>query len=173
MPRNRRRNEWTRTRYGGWTRSFGQRGMRVRLFQNRQGGTFYRAVWAPGRGRDVASLKTTDRDEAERCGRALLAALLQRTPVVQQSVVTLEALWIRYQKEAPTFAACTSATQQDAASRADVLTGFFGREFDLGTLTEHDVRRYEAARRTSGITCRSGGKTRPLRARTERRERIT
>ena len=111
MPRNRRRNEWTRTRHGGWTRSFGQRGMRVRLFQNRRGGTFYRAVWVHGRGREVASLETTDRDEAERRGRALLAALLQGSPVAQKSVVTLETLWERYRLEAPAFATCTTATR--------------------------------------------------------------
>lgn len=166
MPRNRRRNEWTRTKHGGWTRSFGEPGMRVRLFQNRRGGTFYRAVWVPGRGRDVASLGTEDRDEAERHGRALLAALLEGTPMVEQSVVTLEALWDRYRREAPTFAACTKTTRQDAAGRADVLLGFFGTEFEVATLTEHDVRRYEAARRPGGIAGRSGRKTRLVRART-------
>ena len=76
-PREIPRTEWTRNKSGGWTRSLGERGMRVRLFENRRGGVFYRQVWVPGVGRSVQSLRTKDRAEAERLGRQLLAALLQ------------------------------------------------------------------------------------------------
>src|SRR6185503_17007416 len=61
---------------GKWTRSLGMRGARVRLFQRRSGTTFYRDVWVRGKGRDIKSLNTCDRDEAERLGKQLLGALL-------------------------------------------------------------------------------------------------
>jgi hypothetical protein len=41
--RNPRRNEWHQAD-GKWTKSLGRRGLRVRLFQNRKGGVFYRSV---------------------------------------------------------------------------------------------------------------------------------
>src|SRR5258708_1363065 len=107
-PRN-RRTEWTKTAAGGWTRSMGERGVRVRIFENRRGGVFYRAVWVPGVGRDVVSLETTDRDEAEQRGRALLAALLNGDPIAKPAAITLERLRERYQKEAPAFAASTES----------------------------------------------------------------
>src|SRR5687767_14438366 len=37
---------------GRWARSLGHRGVRVRLFQKRKDGTFYRDVWIPGSGVD-------------------------------------------------------------------------------------------------------------------------
>ena len=52
-----RRTDWHQSR-GTGSRSLGERGTRVRLFQKRKEGVFYRAVWVPGRGRDVASLMT-------------------------------------------------------------------------------------------------------------------
>ena len=84
MATRNRRNEWHQTD-GKWTRSLGERGMRVRLFQKRRNGTFYRAVWVRGRGHDRACLHTRDRGEAERLAKQLLAALLagyRNTPQV-------------------------------------------------------------------------------------------
>ena len=69
------RNGW-RLLKGRWTRSLGERGVRVRLFQMRKDGTFYRDVWVPGRGKNRKCLHTRDRGEADHLGRALLAALM-------------------------------------------------------------------------------------------------
>src|SRR5689334_4562764 len=77
MPRKVPRSEWTKGKRGGWRCSIGERGLRIRLFQNRCGGVFSRAVWVPGSGWDTKSLKTNNRDEAERLGRALQVELLQ------------------------------------------------------------------------------------------------
>ena len=139
-----RRNEWTSTKAGGWTRSIGSRGHRVRLFQKRRNGTFYRRVWIPGKGSDQASLRTTDRDEAERLGKALLAALLTETPLRHDGVVTLGELWERYRQNAPSFLDNEEKSRKEAAGRADILLGHFGDGCDVSKLTEHDVRMYEA-----------------------------
>src|ERR1017187_3048349 len=66
---SKRKSSWHQV-HGKGTRSLGERGMRVRLFQKRKGGTFYREVWVTGHGKSQASLGTADRDEAEQIGRA-------------------------------------------------------------------------------------------------------
>ena len=75
-PRRIRRNGWHQVN-GKWTRSLGERGSRVRLFEKRRNGLFYREVWIPGDGYNRACLHTSDRDVAERLGRELLANLLK------------------------------------------------------------------------------------------------
>ncbi len=162
--RKARRNEWTK-RDGKWTRSLGSRGMRVRLFQNRRNGTFYRAVWVSEVGRDVASLRTRDRNEAERLGRELLAELVRGTPVRRTEVVTLGELWERYRREATSFLDNAERSQSDASSRADILLGHFDEGHDVRALTAHDVETYTAKRLAGGIATRSGRTTGPVRAR--------
>ena len=90
-PRIARRSEWHQVN-GKWSRSLGQRGMRVRLFQKSKDGPFYRAVWLPGVGRDVASLGTTDRMDAERLGKLLLAELLRGSPTSPDRPISLSEL---------------------------------------------------------------------------------
>ena len=48
-----------------------------------------------------------------------------------------------------------------------------GEDCEVATLTEHDVRRYEAARRAGGIQRRSGGITKPVRAQTVAADLVT
>ena len=94
-PRSIRRSGWKK-KDGRWTCSLGSRGMRVRLFQNRRDGPFYRAMWIPGVGRDVASLQTKGRLEAEDLGRKLLAAMLGGgSDSVREDEVVLGDLWKR------------------------------------------------------------------------------
>jgi len=102
MATSKRRTEWHQVK-GKWTRSLGERGLRVRLFQKRREGPFYRAVWVPGRGRNQAPLGTSDRQEAERLGRLLLAELLHREGLQIGGPLTLETLWTRFAGESPAF----------------------------------------------------------------------
>src|SRR4051812_49015249 len=97
--RTAKRSEWRRTTSGALTCSIGERGTRVRLFQKRSDGMFFRAVWRPGMGEDQKPLGTRERDEAIHLGRLLLAELLRGTaPVLPQSL-TLGQLWRRYSIE--------------------------------------------------------------------------
>ena len=78
MAKTLRRSEWRQSNKGVWTCSLGERGMRVRLFNKRKDGVFYRAVWDSQRQRkSVVSLGTRDRDEAKQLGRELFAELLK------------------------------------------------------------------------------------------------
>jgi integrase len=165
VPRRKRRSEWRRNKRSGWTCSLGDRGMRVRLFQNSERGIFNRAIWIPGVGEDVVSLKTADRSEAEQLGRELLANLIRGRPPQRKESVTLKALWIRYQKESQRFLDCAPSTQQDYKSRVNNFLGFFGNDCDVSTLTEHDLQMYRAKRIAGGIQTPTGRVTPSVSAR--------
>jgi integrase len=126
---------------------------------------FYRKVWIPGVGYDVASLGTTDRDEAEQYGKELLAELLRGTPSQRDSTVTLGELWERYRREAPSYLDSTETTKKDARSRVNILLGHFGEQCDVTTLTEHDIKVYTKKRLAGGITSKSGHETKQVRPR--------
>ena len=121
-PRSNRRNGWHQVN-GKWTRSLGERGCRVRLFQKRRKGVFYRDVWIPGEGYDRTSLRTRDRDRAERLGRELLANLMTGEVTEAAGVVALGQLWERYHRECAAYLDNKVRTQQDYAARASVLIG--------------------------------------------------
>lgn len=145
-----RRSEWHQVN-GKWTRSLGHRGMRVRLFQIRRGGMFFRAVWVAGAGRSIVSLGTRDRSKAEQLGKRLLAALLEGEAPRANEAVRLADAWRRFQLECATFLDNAPSTRADSSRRAEVLLAFFGPHRDVRTLTAHDVAQYSAARRRGGI----------------------
>ncbi len=151
---------------GKWTRSAGERGTRVRLFQKRRHGTFYRAVWVPGRGRDIKCLHTREREEADRLGRQLLAALLSgELQQVGSGKVTLKQLWEQFNHEAPNFLDNHPRTRCEAEARAKVLIAFFGEDFDVRHLTARDQAAYTTQRIAGGIRYAEGRQTQKVRAR--------
>src|SRR3954466_15860729 len=99
-----RRDEW-RSTGRRWTRSFGERGLRVRLFQKRKEGKFYRSVWRPGLGINEKCLYTTDREEAERTARELLAkvTLGETDEPPSNESITLRYVLDRYSAESATY----------------------------------------------------------------------
>lgn len=146
--------------------SIGTRGCRVRLFQKQANGKFYREVFVSGQGPNRVSLETYDRVEAERLGMALYARLLTGSvEALPPAPVRLGELWQCFQRECPMYLDNKPHSRADADSRAEVLLGFFGPQRDVSTLTEHDVRQYEAKRRAGGIRCASGRVTPPVKQR--------
>jgi integrase len=164
MPKPSKRDGW-HLAGGKWTRSLGQRGTRVRLFQKRRGGTFYRAVWLLGQGKTVACLHTIDREQAEQVGRALLASLFTGEVPTRPSKVSLGHLWDRYHRECATYLDNKPHTRKDAEQRVSVLFGFFGRECDARYLSAQDQAAYTKARLAGGIQLTEERKTGPVRAR--------
>lgn len=158
------RDRWRQVK-GKWTRSLGNRGTRVRLFQKRRDGTFYRAVWLGGR-RDLACLHTNDRDEAERLGRRLLGTLMLGVPIRQEpETITLGALWDRYQRDCANFLDNKPRTKKETEGRAKVLLAFFGSGLDVRTLTAKDQAAFVAARLAGGIRYDGDAVTAPVRPR--------
>ncbi len=151
---------------GRWSCSLGERGIRIRLFENRRGGVFYRAVWQAGRGKNRRSLGTTDRKEAERQGKALLATLRQgEASAIAQQRLTLGELWERYSKTCPAYLGHTRGARVDAATRAGILVAYFGEHCDVRSLDADDVAAYAKARQAGGIVVNDTWKTAPVRPR--------
>ena len=163
-PRTPRRDGWHRVN-GKWTRSIGERGCRVRIFEKRRRGTYYREVWISDRGSDRRSLRTKDRRQAERLGRELLASLLKGEEVSAAETVTFGQLWERYRTSCAAFLDNKPQSKQDYACRVASLLGFFGEHCDVNTLTERDQASYARARKRGGICRPDGHVTRPVRDR--------
>lgn len=160
-PRHERRDQWRKTKKGTWTISLGHRGYRVRLFENRKGGLFYRDVQRPDGMRERKSIGTRDKAEAERRARRLLAALLSggelapsdaRLPVRSESAVPLGYLCDRFVVECPMFLDNDAHSQSDGRTRLTIIRAAIGDARDVRTLTRNDVHQYEARRKRGGIS---------------------
>lgn len=161
-----RRNSWHRTKAGAWTCSIGDRGVRVRLFQKRRGGTFHRAVWIPGAGEDQRLLGATDREEALRLGRLLLAELLKgEAQALPRAPLTLGELWRRYSSECAEYLDNKERTRDDSEARSRILLGYFGEDFRVDDFSRDHQRSYERARQAGGIVTTKGEVTGKTRAR--------
>jgi integrase len=164
-PRQKRRDQWRQTKKGTWTCSLGHRGLRVRLFQNRKDGPFYREAHLPGKGKDRASLRTCNRDRAEALGRKLYAALLSGETPKPSAPVTLGELAQAFVHDSPMFLDNARRTRDDARTRFAILRASLGENFDVRKLTEYHIRQYEASRRNGGIQYGDGRITAPVRQR--------
>jgi hypothetical protein len=152
---------------GKWTRTLGERGCRVRLFQNRRDGVFYRATWITGQGKDRRSLNTTDRAQADRLGKALLGELRRPTETAERTVrrLTLSDLWERFRTTCVTYKATNAEIQADATRRAAILIAHFGAKCDVRDLMVDDIAAFRLARRAGGIRVSDQWTTQPVRAR--------
>ena len=149
--RTRKRSEWHRTKNECWTCSLGERGMRVRLFQKRKDGKFYREVYDRENGRDQHPLGTSDKEQAERLGRELLGAMLSGTLAKPSGLLTLGEVWKRFRKESVEYLDNKKRTREDEALRARILVGYFGAGFDVRRLTAREVAEFSKKRREGGI----------------------
>jgi integrase len=157
------RSKWHRVN-NRWTLSLGTRGARVRLFEN-PNGVYYRDVWIGGR-KDRRSLKTLDRNQAERLGKLLLSELLKGSREESSPVVTLGSLWERFRTECPAWLDNSDQSRKDDARSAKILLAHFGENRDVSTLTEDDQVRYQNSRLKGGIKLPDGEVTSSVRART-------
>jgi integrase len=158
------RTEW-KNKAGRWTRSLGNRGARIRLFQKRSGGMFYSALWLPGRGFDRKGLHTTDRVEAEHLGKELLSRILRDEQVISLGELPLGLLWERYKAECVTFLDNSVRTREEAEGHAEVLIAFFGEDCDVRRLTQADQLAFTSTRLAGGMVCSAKRTTSAVRAR--------
>jgi len=112
---------------------------------------FYRSLWVPRRGFDKKCVGTTDRVEAEKLGKALLAALLKDEHIPSARVLLLSALWERYKTESLAFQGYTVRMRKEFEARVQILYGFFGKDCDVRGLTEHDQVAFVKKRLAGGI----------------------
>lgn len=112
---------------------------------------FYRAMWVPGRGFDKKCVGTTNRAEAEKLGRALLAALLKDEHFSSAGVLSLSELWEQYKTESVAFQDYTMRRRKEFEARVQILYGFFGEDCDVRGLTEQDQVAFVRKRLAGGI----------------------
>lgn len=153
------RDEWRLTGRG-WARSLGQRGVRVRLFQKRKNGNFYRAIWISGAGTDEKCLFTSDRREAEKLGLELVARVTLGETGADADVspfLSVSRVLNRYMTESAAFLDNGELAKSDARTRAGILISFFGQVRDVRNLGADDVTRFTAARLSGGIVYKTEG----------------
>ena len=145
-----------------WRRSLGERGLRVYLFERTPGGNLYREVYVGGK-RVAAkkSLRHRDKERAEADAYMVLAKLKAREEALTRGKLTLSALFDIY-VVSPAFREKKPSTQRDDRQRLHRLVQYLGRERDVRSLCDSDVKRFRQARLCG--ECRSGD--RPVRDRT-------
>ncbi len=139
----------TRKQERYWSKSIGERGHRVRLYEARLAGPIMRSVYTNGK-EARKSLKHRDKERAVRQGYELLSALLSNEKALDEGSVTLGLLSDLYLKS-PAHLSKKPRTQQDEDKMLCRVVGFIGKTRNVDSLSESDVTRYTQARRLGQI----------------------
>jgi integrase len=145
-----------------WTKSVGERGHRVRLYEDRRGGPIMRSVFINGK--EVRkSLRHRDKEKAVGQAYDLLTALRANENALDEQSLTLGLLADLY-LESPAHLSKNARTQRDEGHTLRRVVEWFGKTRRIETLSDSDVKRYTMARRQGGAT--SPGAGRPVGDRT-------
>lgn len=128
-----------------WSKSFGERGHRVRVYEARSGGPLMRSLFVNGK-EARRSLGHRDRELAKRQAYEFLAQLGIEERAVEEEAVTLGTL-LRLYRESGSFLEKKPRTQVEDTRRLTRIVEFLGAARRVETLSESDVRRFVAARR--------------------------
>ena len=147
-----------------WTKSLGERGARVRLYEDRPGGPIMRSVFINGR--EVRkSLGHRDKEKATRQAYELLTALLANENALDEQSLTL-GLLADYYLESPAHLSKKARTLRDEGRTLRRVVAWFGPTRRVETLSDSDVRRYTMARRQGTVMSPGADASRPVNDRT-------
>src|SRR2546426_11163922 len=147
-----------------WTKSLGERGHRIRLYEKYPGGPITRSVYIDGK--EVRkSLAHRDKEKATRQGYELLNALLTNENALDEQSLTLGLLADLY-LESPAHLSKKARTQRDEGRMLRQVVEFFGKARRVETISESDVKRYTMARRQGDVAPPGAAHGRPVRDRT-------
>ena len=146
-----------------WSKSIGERGARVRLYEVRPGGPLCRSVYVKGR-EARKSLGHRDKELAIRQAYELLHSLLANEEALEQETLTIGMLAQLY-LESPQHLSKKPRTQRADQRCLERVVGFLGPTRDVATFAESDVRRYTLARRQGDPTLKGVTPGRPVRDR--------
>jgi len=128
-----------------WSKSVGERGHRVRLYEARFGGPIMRSVFVNGK--EVRrSLGHRDKEKAVRQAYELHNALLANEKALDEQSLTLGLLADLY-LQSPANLSKKARTQRDEARTLRRVVAWFGAARRVDALSDSDVRRYTMARR--------------------------
>jgi len=128
-----------------WTKSVGERGLKVRLYESRPGGNIMRAIYIDGK-EDRKSLGHRDREKATLQAYALLHGMVANVEALEDESLTLGMLTELY-LASPRHAAKKPRSQRSDEGRLKRVVAFLGPTRDVRSLSESDVIRYSMARR--------------------------
>ncbi len=134
-----------RTRRRGWSKSIGERGHRVRLYEARPRGPIMRSIWVNGK-EDRKSLGHRDREAATRYAYELLSDLAATDRAAAEESLTLGMLQDLY-LESPQHRAKKERTQKHDERKLKRVVAFLGASRNVTSLSESDVRRFALARK--------------------------
>jgi integrase len=134
----------TRTR-SPWSKSIGERGHRVRLYEARPGGPIMRSTWINGK-EDRKSLGHRDRELATRQAYEFLQGVLANVKAIEDESLTLGMLQTLY-LASPQHAAKREPTRHSDKQALARVVGFLGADRNVLSLSESDVKRFTMARR--------------------------
>ena len=128
-----------------WSKSIGERGYRVRVYEARPGGTIMRSVYVNGK-EARKSLGHRDKQLAIQHAYELLHALFANETAIEDESLTvglLENLYI----ESPKHLSKKDRTQREDASKLERVVAFLGATRNAESISASDVERYTMARR--------------------------
>ncbi|HQR79257.1 MAG TPA: tyrosine-type recombinase/integrase [Actinomycetota bacterium] len=135
-----------------WSKSIGERGLRVRLYEARPGANIMRSIYVDGK-EDRKSLGHRDRELATRQGYELLQGLLSHLKAIEDGSLTLGMLAELY-LASPQHASKQARTQREDKQKLDRVVAFLGPDRDTQSLSESDIHRYTLARRQGVVALR-------------------
>jgi len=136
-----------RTRRRGWSKSIGERGHRVRLYEARPGGPIMRSIWVKGK-EDRKSLGHRDRELATREAYELLSDLAVTERAAAEDSLTLCRLQDLY-LASPQHRAKKERTQKHDERKLKRVVAFLGPSRNVASLSDSDVQRFTIARRAA------------------------
>jgi len=128
-----------------WSKSIGDRGNRVRLYEARPGGPIMRSTWINGK-EDRRSLGHRDRELATRQAYELLRGVTANEQAIEEESLTLGML-ARLYLDSPQHLAKKERTRKEDARKVNRVVNFLGPNRNVVSLSESDVRRFTTARR--------------------------
>ena len=147
-----------------WTKSLGERGHRVRLYEGRRAGPIMRSVFVNGK--EVRkSLGHRDKEKAIRQAYELLTALQANENALDEHSLTLGLLKDLY-VESPAHLSKKTRTQRDEGRTLRRVVEWLGKTRRIETLSDSDVKRYRMARRQGTATSPGAEAGRPVGDRT-------
>jgi len=152
-----------------WSKSIGERGARVRLYEDRAGVS--RSVFVNGKEKRK-SLGHRDKELAIRQAYELLHSLLSNQQALDQETLTI-GMAAQLYLESPQHLSKKPLTQRCDKRELERVVAFLGASRDVASLSESDVRRFTMARRQGDPNLKYVVPGKPVRDRTIEMDLVT
>ena len=154
-----------------WSKSIGERGARVRLYEDHPGGPLFRSVYIKGKEKRK-SLGHRDKELAIRQAYELLHSLLSNQQAFDQETLTI-GMAAQLYLESPQHLSKKPLTQRCDKRELERVVAFLGATRDVASLSESDVRRFTMARRQGDPNLKYVVPGKPVRDRTIEMDLVT